>query len=131
MEEFRYEAAVVWRTDVAAFIHELANRRDIACVILDHDIPHMDELPESTIVTADHLSNDINGQNGSDAARLMATSKAMIRHLPVLVWSVNPSGSERMARTLVDGRFATVARIPHLQTRYDEIAKFVREAVTA
>lgn len=126
-DAMRGEAEVVWTWRVADFLRELDALGDrVACIVLDHDIPppaSEDDEDVAEFVWVHNAQDDADGKCGFDAALTMP-----LVDVPVLVWSVNGRGSERMMRALQERGFQC-ARMPHLQVYYDRIENFVRAAV--
>lgn len=125
-DRLRGEAEIRWTWRVSDFIRELkANRDQIACIVLDHDIPPPSSEDEESdeIVWAHNAQDDADGKCGFDAVLTMPRVD-----VPVLVWSVNGVGSERMMRVLRERGFRC-ERMPHLQVYYDRMEAFVRNAV--
>lgn len=122
-EEFRGEAQIVWTWKVADFVRLIGEHAEgLACVIMDHDIPPPD-TDEDDAPCVQNNSQDVDGKTGHDACKEMPLTSA-----PILVWSVNGVGRERMIRTLRE-RGMHAEPMPHLQVYYDRIAAFVRGAL--
>ena len=83
-----------WCQTVAELRAALADPKDVALVILDHDL--------GSYVR----SEDEHGETGLDAARWMPSD---LNAIPVLIWSVNPDGAKAMRHALCSRRF--VARV--------------------
>ena len=125
-DQFRGEAEIRWTWRVSEFLRELDEHGPrVACIVLDHDIPppssEEDDLEE--LVWAHNAQDDADGKCGYDAVLALPAVD-----VPILVWSVNGVGSERMMREL-RARGFRCERMPHLQVYYDRMEQFVRDAV--
>lgn len=123
-ETFRGEAQIVWTWRVSGLLDALDEHGPmVRCVILDHDIPPPDSDEIEDAPWVQNNSQDAEGKTGYDACLEMP-----IVDMPILVWSVNGPGRERMIRTLRE-RGMRAEPMPHLQVYYDRIESFVRDAI--
>ena len=99
---------VRWSTTVEEFLAGLQKaEKPPALIILDHDLG-----PGSVV------SEDAKGLTGTDAARQLRVK------CPVLIWSWNTWGANRMSAYLGDNGIVHRA-IPMTETNYTTIAAFV------
>lgn len=117
------KAHVRWTWRVQDFLRLLDEHRDsVAAIVLDHDIPPPEPDDEELISLQNNL-NDEDGKCGYDAVLEMPAVP-----IPVLVWSVNGPGSERMMRALRE-KGMRAERMPHLQVYYDRMESYLCQAI--
>lgn len=86
--------------------------KELAGILLDHD------LPEQAVTDADLT------RSGSDVSGLIA--RLVPRHVPVLIHSMNPSGSAGMVRRLTSAGFS-VTRIPMADLTIEHMCRWLEE----
>ena len=103
---------IQWCSDVSSF-QEVLRSRSPSVIILDHDLG-----PGSV------TSEDSGGLTGYDAAKALRTNA------PVLIWSVNMWGSNRMSSVLADNGVVHRA-LPFLSNNFPAIGAFVVHALAS
>ena len=94
------DVRVVWAEEVDPFLRAVQKEEKagtLKAVIMDHDLGFYDHAND----------RDNEGQDGRDAAQLLELRDW---DMPIIIWSMNPSGASRMAGILQDKGYSNVKK---------------------